>query len=204
MSDEITAPFISNAENNHENTVIVGDKDVSPGSRTNSRSLYMTFPWTHLHNDTGRDVKDKSPEARAYRTKMMLRAVYGEFVGTTIFMTSVFGSIIHLETIGTDPGVELLCVALTAGFSVIAVIMCFSQISGSNLNPAISFALWLTGRLSNRKVVLYVCAQLLASVFSMCIIFLTFSNPTIEMYKLVAVKPADGEDLGRVFFTQVI
>ena len=77
MSDEITAPFISNAENNHENTVIVGDKDVSSGSRTNSRSLYMTFPWTHLHNDTGRDVKDKSPEARAYRTKMMLRAVYG-------------------------------------------------------------------------------------------------------------------------------
>ena len=121
-----------------------------------------------------------------------------------IFMTSVFGSIIHLETIGTDPGVELLCVALTAGFSVIAMVMCFSKISGSNLNPAISFALWLTGRLSNRKFVLYVCAQLLASVASMCIVFLTFSNPTVDMYKLVAVKPGDGEDLGRVFFTQVI
>lgn len=119
-------------------------------------------------------------------------------------MTAVLGSTINLKNMEADPGVELLCVALSAGFSVTALVMCFSQISGSNLNPVISFALWFTGRLSNRKFVLYVAAQLLASIAAMCIIFATFSNPSIEMYKLVAVKPADGEDLGRIFFTQVL
>jgi len=203
---EATTPLIIKSENDSvekENGDIMKPQNNLLIDTHRERLNSSLFSWL-LHHEKERDIKDKTPEARQYRKRMMLRAVYGEFVGTTIFMTSVFSSIINLESFDTDPAVVLLCVALVASFSVIAVIMCFSQISGSNLNPAISFALWLTGRLSNRKFILYVVAQLSASVFSMFIIFLTFSNPTIEMYKLVAIKPAEEDQLWRVFFTQVV
>ena len=91
MTDEVSVPFISTAENDLENTIIVENSNITQqDGRTNSRALYAAFPWSHLHYDIIRDVKDRSVEARAYRTKMMLRAVYGTVCLIFIFLFLLF------------------------------------------------------------------------------------------------------------------
>ena len=91
MTDEVSVPFISTAENDLENTIIVGNSNITQqDGRTNSRALYAAFPWSHSHYDIIRDVKDRSVEARAYRTKMMLRAVYGTVCLIFIFLFLLF------------------------------------------------------------------------------------------------------------------
>lgn len=73
-SDEVTVPFIHKEPGD---AVIIGNNNEVPEGRNNPSAAYAAFPWTHFLHESGRDVKDKSPEARAYRAKMMLRAVYG-------------------------------------------------------------------------------------------------------------------------------
>jgi aquaporin Z len=55
-------------------------------------------------------------------------------------------------------------------FTAISMIFSYSDISGAIFNPAISLALWLTGKLSNRKLILYVVFQLLGGFTALFII----------------------------------
>jgi glycerol uptake facilitator-like aquaporin len=94
-------------------------------------------------------------------------------------------------------------IASTGGFQAIANIFAFSSVSGAHFNPAISFALWLTGKLSNRKLAGYVAVQLLASIIAMCIIAAIFYSKEMSViYAAVAVQPLPHVSLGKVFATE--
>lgn len=73
-SDEVTVPFL---HKDPGDALIIGNNNEEPEGINNSSAVYAAFPWKHFLHESGRDVKDKSPEARGYRAKMMLRAVYG-------------------------------------------------------------------------------------------------------------------------------
>jgi glycerol uptake facilitator-like aquaporin len=72
----------------------------------------------------------------------------------------------------------------------------------AHFNPNASFALWLTGKLSNRKVIVYVSVQLLASVVGMLIVTAIFPDDHDEFFKAIAIVPADDTYLGKVFATE--
>ena len=72
----------------------------------------------------------------------------------------------------------------------------------AHFNPNVSFALWLTGKLSNRKVVVYITVQFLASVLGMLIVTAIFPDDHDEYFKAVAIVPASDTYLGRVFATE--
>ena len=99
-----------------------------------------------------------------------------------------------------------MAVALVSGFHLISAIMCFSGVSGAQFNPAISFSLWLTGKLSNRKFLFYMVVQMLASITCMFIIFCTFTDPTEGMYTACTVRPEPDADTDiiRVFMTEFV
>lgn len=147
-------------------------------------------------------LKDKSPEAKAGRRRMLIRAAYGEFMCTILFFTPIF-CIIANGTLNSWSS-ELLTVAsaLVAGFQAIAVSFAFSSVSGAQFNPAISFALWLTGKLSNRRCLLYVCLQFFASIIGMVVVACIFNDNLTPAYKALAVTPADDNELGKVFATE--
>ena len=132
----------------------------------------------------------------------MYYAVYGEFVGTCIYFVPIFAAGANGKKNDWDPSFTGLVIGLISGLNLTSTIMCFSNISGANFNPAISFSLWLTGRLSNRKFVAYFIAQLLASVVSMVVIFLSFPSPDQSMYEGCTVTPKTDADPGRIFFTE--
>lgn len=150
-------------------------------------------------------MKDNTPEAKFGRQKMMLRAVYGEFMCTVLFFTPIFGCIFNFTTTAWDSNLISLAVAFIGGLQAIAVSFAFSSVSGAHFNPAVSFALWLTGKLSNRKLPLYMGAQFLASIISMGFVTAMFPGNLENAFLACTVTPAaKAPDLGRVFATEFL
>lgn len=147
--------------------------------------------------------KDDTVAGKQGRRKVMWRAIYGEFVGTVMFFTPIFGCLANSIRNDWDPSFTNMTAALVSGLNLVMAIMCFSNISGAVFNPAISFSLWITKKLSNRKFIFYCIVQLLASIFAMFLIFCTFPRPH-EVYKVCTVRPGPDTDSGRVFMTEFV
>eukprot|EP01039_Chlorochromonas_danica_P006814 gene6814-7527_t len=147
-------------------------------------------------------LRDKSPEAKAGRRRMLYRAAYGELMCSILFYAPIFCCVANGTISGWDPSITSLAVALVGGFQAIAVSFAFSGVSGAQFNSAISFALWLTGKLSNRRMILYVLVQLIASILSMVVVACIFHGNLSSVYDALAVTPLDDTALGRVFATE--
>ena len=156
----------------------------------------MTSKYTldHRINDIiNKKEKDNSPQAKRGRMRMAMKAIVGEFFCCLMFYTPVFGCIVNLNYQGGS-SLSTEALAFVQGLQAIAVCFAFSGISGAHFNSAVSFALWLTGKLSNRKVILYILVQMLASILSMGIVCSMFKYDNVEMARVCTVTPASGGD----------
>eukprot|EP01038_Epipyxis_sp_PR26KG_P009968 gene9968-13408_t len=158
----------------------------------------------NLLDEPQNSVKDRSYEARTARLKMLGRSIYGEFVGTTIYFVLIFGCLVNGFQSLWDVDILTLAISMISGLQITALIMCFSNISGAQFNLAISFSLWMTNKLSNRKFFLYIIAQLMASIAALSIVYVTFSDINEKTIEFCVVKPRPGADLYRVFLTEFI
>lgn len=145
---------------------------------------------------------DKSAAARAGRRKRFIRALWGEVFCTLLFFTPIFSVVANSAVQSFSTDVKVLSVALAAGFQAIGNIFAFSSVSGAHFNPAISFALWLTGKLSNRKVGGYIAVQLLGSVLAMCLVTSMFHGDMKAIHNAIAVVPGKDANLEKVFATE--
>jgi len=149
--------------------------------------------------------KDTSPEAKMGRQKMALRAMYGEFMCTLLFYTTIFASSVNCTLTGNTANAPLI-VAMVGGLMAVGISFGFSGVSGAIFNSSITFALWATRKLSNRKTLGYIFVQLLASIIAMCIVAGCFhSSGGVSMqtaYDGVSVYPADEKRLGKVFASE--
>lgn len=147
-------------------------------------------------------VSNRDAAGRMDRRKKFLRAVYGEFFGTFIFVLPIFACLANAYRQQWEGWFTNLAVALVSGFQLVTVVMCFSSLSGAQLNPAITFALWLAKKTSNRKCILFMIAQCLASLFAMCVVYGAFPRADKDMYHaIVCLPPSDASD-GNIFFTE--
>jgi len=120
-----------------------------------------------------------------------LGAVYGEFCGTFMLM---FGITTSLTRWSGSSGVP----AIVFGFLHIGLIYTFSAVSGSHQNPAVSFATWFGGKLSNRKVIFYVGAQLLGSIAGHAAMLACTKLSYSDLTDIMVVIPNE-DYLGEVF-----
>lgn len=139
---------------------------------------------------------------RIERRKKFMRAVYGEFVGTFIFLLPIFACLANAYRQQWEGWFTNLVAALVSGFQLVTVVMCFSSLSGAQLNPAITFALWLTKKTSNRKCLTFMVAQCLASLLAMSVIYGAFPHADVHMYKAVACIPPSDATIGNIFLTE--
>lgn len=143
-------------------------------------------------------------ELKAARYKAFFRAIYSEFMGTFIFFTMIFGPIAKCVKAGIDPVSTGIICTFAAGLTLIAVIMTFSSLSGAQLNPAITIALWATRKISNRKCIAFIIAQLLASVAVMLCIYGSFPDVNHDLLKAISVQTTSDVSLGNIFFTEFL
>lgn len=87
-----------------------------------------------------------------------------EFFGTAVLVlggcgTALFGN------------VGFLGVALAFGLTIVAAAYGIGHISGAHLNPAVSFGVFLNGRMSVKEMLVYWCAQILGAIAAAAILF---------------------------------
>ncbi len=91
----------------------------------------------------------------------MRKRLAGEFLATFGLVFCGTGAIIINEESGgvvTHPGI-----AITFGSIVMAMILSFGNISGAHMNPAVSVALYISGRFDKRHLIPYILVQVAAA-----------------------------------------
>lgn len=85
-----------------------------------------------------------------------------EFIGTFALVFIGAGAVLAAKNgdIGT------VGVALAHGLVLMSIIYSIGHISGAHVNPAVTFATWVTGHMKGKMALSYVVAQLLGSVFA--------------------------------------
>ncbi|KAH3685170.1 hypothetical protein WICPIJ_003863 [Wickerhamomyces pijperi] len=96
-------------------------------------------------------------------------AVYGEFVGTFIFLWSAFliAQIANQDTAVKEAGShppQLIMISLGFGVSVGVAVAIFYRVSGGNLNPAVTLTLVLARAIPPLRGLLMCVAQLVAGI----------------------------------------
>jgi aquaporin Z len=87
----------------------------------------------------------------------IVKAAIAEFIGT--FALVFFGAGALIATQGLDP----LAVALAFGLTLAVMIVAMAHLSGGVFNPAVQAGLWVTGRMTGIRSVVYIGAQLLGA-----------------------------------------
>ena len=107
------------------------------------------------------------------------RAVAAEFIATGLFVflgtASVVAANASIISVGGSlppvpgPGFVIV-VALTHGLAIALLVAATARISGGHINPAVSFAAALTGKMKVSTAILYIAGQLIAAVLGVLLL----------------------------------
>jgi MIP family channel proteins len=94
-------------------------------------------------------------------------ALTAEAVGTFLFFFVGAGSVVLIDFMANNKmsgSGGLLGVAIAHGLVLGVLVSCLGAVSGGHFNPAVTFGVWIAGRISTVMGVSYVIAQLIAAV----------------------------------------
>ncbi|MFF5450498.1 aquaporin [Streptomyces sp. NPDC012950] len=113
------------------------------------------------------------------------RRALAELVGTAALVAVVVGSGIQAAGLTQDVAVRLLANALATVFGLGVLIALLGPVSGAHFNPAVTLALWWTGRRDGtgptpRDVAAYLPAQTLGAVGGAVLAHAMFAGPLVS------------------------
>ena len=92
----------------------------------------------------------------------LARRATAEGLGTALLLAAVVGSGIMAERLANGNGaIALLCNTLATGAILTVLILTLGPLSGAHLNPAVSLAFALQGKLRGVETAVYITANLL-------------------------------------------
>lgn len=95
------------------------------------------------------------------------KSYLAELLGTFILVFLGTGSVVTALFIGEGLTVQgILLIALTFGLTLTVIIYSLGPVSGAHVNPAVTIAASLTGKLKARHVIPYIAMQLLGAVIA--------------------------------------
>jgi aquaporin Z len=128
--------------------------------------------------------EDLAPETWAYDAAgpSVITRMIAEFTGTLTLVLVVVGTAIFLPQ-GTN---GTLSVGLAFGVVVMAALVAIGPISGAHINPAVTLASWLAGRLPAKDVAPYILAQVFGAVAGGAAMFAWVNtNPVVNAPRAV-------------------
>lgn len=127
----------------------------------------------------------------------MLRKSVSEIIGTFALVFCGTGAIVIDKQ--TGGAITHVGIAITFGLIVMAMIYCLGEISGAHLNPAVSIAFTLAGRLSGKALGFYIASQLAGAILASLILRLLFPSDPL----LGATLPA-GSAMQSFFLEEIL
>ncbi|XP_041802559.1 aquaporin AQPAe.a [Chelmon rostratus] len=97
---------------------------------------------------------------RELRSRQFWRAMLAELLGTLVLVSAVLGA--SVPGPGEAPGGPLYP-AVAVGVVIVALAHCFGEISGAQVNPAVTLSLLATRRLDVLRASVYITAQCLGA-----------------------------------------
>lgn len=114
-----------------------------------------------------------------------LKASFAELLATALFVFVGVGSVIIAGAYGTEDAIGAgpggIAVAITHGLAIVVLVFAIGGISGGHINPAVSFAMVITGRITIARGVMYVIAQLIGATVGALLLRLFIKDPIIEV-----------------------
>lgn len=104
-----------------------------------------------------------------------LREFLAETLGTFLLVLIGCSSVAQFKFNGAQAG-TFLSVNLGFGLAVTVAVLVVGKVSGCHINPAVSLAMFLTGRLSGIRFLIYVAAQLLGAFLGALGVFVLYYN----------------------------
>ena len=111
--------------------------------------------------------------------RIKMKKYVAEFIGT--FVLVFFGTGIAVVSNG-----NLVATALAFGLAIIAEAYVIGNISGCHVNPAVSLAMLITGKMKREDFAYYVIAQILGAILGTGILFLILSGTSFGTASLGA------------------
>lgn len=106
-----------------------------------------------------------------------MKKLIAEFIGTFCLVLFGCGAAVVSGVADTGPsGIGLLGISFAFGLAVVAMAYAVGPISGCHINPAISIAMLVAGKLSVKDTVSYVIAQTVGAIAAAGVLFLIVSN----------------------------
>ncbi len=133
---------------------------------------------------------------RAETPQILARPAVAEFIGSFTLTMAGVGAIAMTG--------DIVAVALAHGLAIGLMVAAMGHISGGHYNPAVSFAMLVTQRITVLRFGVYVVAQLLGSVAAALIIKATIPTDILDAVELgvPAVNPAI--NAGQAFVIEVV
>jgi len=101
--------------------------------------------------------------------------VIAELAGTFLFFFVGIGAVASLDRFGAlsslasgpiDPAAALIVIALAHGIVLAVLVSALGAVSGGHFNPAVTFGVWLTGKIDWHRAGAYVIAQLIGALLA--------------------------------------
>lgn len=127
----------------------------------------------------------------------LYRVCAAEVIGTFALVFAGTGALVIDHVSGG--AVTHVGIAVTFGLVVMAMIYAVGDVSGAHLNPAVTLAFWVSGRLRGSCVAPYVVSQLFGAVLASVVLRLMFGN----VANLGATLPA-GSDVQSLVLEMVL
>lgn len=113
----------------------------------------------------------------------MLKKFLAEFIGTFLLVFLCCGAASY--TAGYQGYLGTVGIALIFGLVLTGLCYTIGHVSGSHVNPAVSIAMWVAGRLSTLEFFVYICAQFLGGIvagFGLYALSRTFSSDRLSLF----------------------
>jgi glycerol uptake facilitator-like aquaporin len=108
--------------------------------------------------------------------------LFAEGLGTGFLVTAVVGSGIQAERLSPDDvGVQLLENSTATALALVALILCLGPVSGAHLNPAVTLAERLTGKIGTGTAWGYATAQVVGGSLGTLVAHVMFDLPLVEL-----------------------
>lgn len=121
----------------------------------------------------------------------IIKKMICEFIGTAVLVICGCGTAVALSTITTNAGAPVptaatvIGIALAFGLSIVAMAYSIGNVSGCHINPAVSTAMLINGKMTVKEFICYIIAQFAgatAGAGTLWIIFGSNSNLGADGY----------------------
>ncbi len=130
-----------------------------------------------------------------------MKKYFAEMVGTMVLVLMGCGTAVSLSC-GVDTA-SVVGTALAFGLSVVAMAYAIGGISGCHINPAITFGVWLSKRMSGKDALMYVLFQVIGAFIGAAILYALAPESGLGANTIQSGISTCGAVLAEVVFTFV-